>query len=123
LEQLLKRPELRYADIEAIENMPSVLPAEVRRQVEIQCKYSGYLQRQEAEAGKFRHLEKIMIPRDFDYCTVPGLSNEMRQKLGEIQPMSLGQASRVEGITPAALSVLMVFLKRHYEENNRSSKV
>jgi len=112
LGQLLKRPELRYADIETIEGVQSVLPAEVRRQVEIQCKYGGYLQRQEVEVGKFRHLEKIIIPSNFDYGNVPGLSNEMRQKLREIQPVSLGQASRVEGITPAALSVLMVFLKR-----------
>jgi tRNA uridine 5-carboxymethylaminomethyl modification enzyme len=120
LGQLLKRPELRYADIETIEGVQSVLPAEVRRQVEIQCKYGGYLQRQEVEVGKFRHLEKIIIPSNFDYGNVPGLSNEMRQKLREIQPVSLGQASRVEGITPAALSVLMVFLKRRDASDGES---
>lgn len=116
LSHLLKRPELNYGDIEAIEGKPSHLPPEVQRQVEIQCKYDGYLQRQEAEVRKFQHLERIQIPEGFDYNQVPGLSNEVRQQLGEIQPLSLGQASRISGITPAAISILMVFLKRYREK-------
>ncbi len=116
LRHLLKRPELSYENIEAIEEKPSDLSPEVKRQVEIQCKYDGYLKRQEAEVKKFRHLEGIQIPRGFDYVQVPGLSTEVRQKLTEIRPFSLGQASRIAGITPAAISILMVFLKRFREK-------
>lgn len=106
---------MSYADIEAIEGATSDLPADVKRQVEVQCKYDGYIRRQEAEVRKFKHLERLEIPGDFDYRGIPGLSNELKQKLDEIRPLSLGQASRIEGMTPAALSVLMVFLKRHRE--------
>ena len=116
LSHLLKRPELSYKDIAAIEGQPSRLPPDVLRQVEIQCKYKGYLQRQEAEVKKFKYHERIGIPEGFDYNKVPGLSNEARQRLTEIQPLSLGQASRISGITPAAISILMVFLKRYQVE-------
>jgi tRNA uridine 5-carboxymethylaminomethyl modification enzyme len=103
---------LSYGDLNQLEGSASELPELVARQVEIQCKYQGYLQRQEAEVKKFKNLEKIQIPSGFDYQEIPGLSNEVRQKLSEIQPTSLGQASRIAGITPAALSILMVYLKR-----------
>jgi tRNA uridine 5-carboxymethylaminomethyl modification enzyme len=66
--------------------------------------------------SKFKHLEKIRIPRDFPYQQVPGLSNEMKQKLGDIRPVSLGQASRISGVTPAAISILMVYVKRFQDE-------
>jgi len=112
LAQLLKRPELSYEDLERLEGRVSQLSERVTRQVEIQCKYQGYIQRQEGEVKKFKNLEKINIPPGFDYQDVPGLSNEVRQKLQEIQPSSLGQASRISGMTPAALSILMVYLKR-----------
>ena len=112
LDQFLKRPELHYSDIEALEGMPSTLPASVCNQVEIQLKYEGYLKRQEAEVLKFRKLEKIEIPPDLDYTAIAGLSNELRQKLCKIQPFSLGQASRIEGMTPAALSVLLFAIKK-----------
>jgi tRNA uridine 5-carboxymethylaminomethyl modification enzyme len=115
LNHLLRRPELTYADVVSIESRPSLLPPNAQRQVEIQCKYDGYLQRQEAEVKKFKHLEGIDIPERFDYNQVPGLSNEVRQRLIEIQPSSLGQASRISGVTPAAISILMVFLKRYRE--------
>ena len=115
LSRILRRPEVSYADIEAIEGATSDLPADVKRQVEVRCKYDGYIRRQEAEVRKFKHLERLEIPGDFDYRGIPGLSNELKQKLDEIRPLSLGQASRIEGMTPAALSVLMVFLKRHRE--------
>jgi tRNA uridine 5-carboxymethylaminomethyl modification enzyme len=112
LVQLLKRPELCYADIEAIEGVSSSLPIDIRNQVEIQVKYEGYLKRQESEVIRFKRLEKTAIPPGFDYSKLPGLSNELKQKLIQIQPLSLGQASRIEGITPAALSVLMLHLKK-----------
>lgn len=112
LAQLLKRPELTYGDLEKLEGHSSKLPERVLRQVEIQCKYEGYLKRQEAEVKKFKNLERIPIPTDLDYLQIPGLSNEVRQKLSEVQPTSLGQASRISGVTPAAISLLMVYLKR-----------
>ncbi len=112
LEKLLKRPELTYSDIEAICGTDRMLSARTKEQVEIECKYEGYLRRQEAEVGKFKQMEEMRIPPDFPYDQVPGLSNEVRQKLGEVQPVSVGQASRIPGITPAAISILLVFLKR-----------
>jgi len=115
LAQLLKRPELTYADLEAFGEAALHLPSSVKRQVEIQCKYEGYLQRQEAEARKFKELERFRIPEGFDYDLVPGLSHEVRQRLTEIQPTSLGQAGRIPGVTPAALSILIVYLKRFRE--------
>jgi len=115
LAQLLKRPELSYGDLEKLEGRVSQLSERVTRQVEIQCKYQGYIQRQEGEVKKFKNLEKINIPPGFDYQEIPGLSNEVRQKLREVQPTSLGQASRISGMTPAALSIIMVYLKRRGE--------
>jgi tRNA uridine 5-carboxymethylaminomethyl modification enzyme len=119
--QLLKRPELNYADLEKLEGRRTTLPEKVVRQVEIQCKYEGYLKRQEAEVKKFKNLEKIHIPPAFDYEQIPGLSNEVRQKLSEVQPTSLGQASRISGVTPAALSILMIYLQR-LRQNGVSSR-
>ena len=119
LVQLLKRPELAYPDLEALGEGASYLPAPVKRQVEIHCKYAGYLQRQEAEARKFKDLERMRIPEGFDYQLVPGLSHEVRQRLMEMRPTSLGQASRMPGITPAAISILMVYLKRYREGDLR----
>ncbi len=112
LAQFLKRPEIGYSDVLALDGAAPDLPGDVRRQVEIQCKYEGYIARQEAEVRKFKDLERILIPPDTDYSPVPGLSNEIRGKLSEIQPTTLGQASRIAGMTPAAISILMVYLRR-----------
>ncbi len=112
LEKLLKRPELTYEDIENLEGHRSEVSERTREQVEVECKYEGYLRRQEAEVKKFKHLEQLAIPEDFPYEKVPGLSNEIRQKLDNIRPVSLGQASRIAGVTPAALSILLVYLRR-----------
>jgi tRNA uridine 5-carboxymethylaminomethyl modification enzyme len=112
LDKLLKRPELGYADLETIAPPPHDLCERVKEQVEVECKYEGYLRRQEAEVNKFRQMEQTLLPRDFDYVNIPGLSNEIRDKLTSIRPTSLGQASRISGMTPAALSILLVCLKR-----------
>ncbi len=117
LAQLLKRPELHYTDIEAMEGTSSELPVAVREQVEIQLKYDGYLKRQDAEIVKFKRMEGLSIPVDFDYQGVAGLSKELRQKLSNVQPQSLGQASRIEGMTPAALSALLMALKKAAHQN------
>lgn len=112
LAQLLKRPELQYADIRPLDEAAPELPAEVRRQAEIRCKYEGYLSRQEAEVRKLKNLERIAVPPDTDYTCIPGLSNELRRKLDDIRPVTLGQASRIPGMTPSAISILLIHLKR-----------
>ncbi len=111
LDQLVKRAELGYDVVERLAPCPEPLDARVTRQVEIEIKYEGYIKRHLAEIERFRHLEKIMLPDDFDYTAVHGLSNELKEKLSAVRPVSLGQASRISGMTPAALSVLMVMLR------------
>lgn len=112
LGKLLKRPELSYEDVEALCPPEWPLPERVKEQVEVECKYEGYLRRQEAEVNRFKRAEQVAIPDGFLYDEVPGLSNEIRQKLSAVQPISIGQASRISGMTPAAVSVLMVYVKR-----------
>ena len=111
-DKLLKRPELAYADVLQLLNEEARLEAKAAEQVEIQCKYEGYLQRQEAEVAKFKEFEHVRIPEGLDFRTISGLSNELAQKLAEIAPRSLGQASRIPGMTPAALALLRVHLKK-----------
>jgi len=113
LDRLLKRTELSYRTVEMLAPAPEPVTGKVAKQVEIEIKYEGYIARQMREIEKFNHLEKIKIPIAFDYHAVHGLSNELKEKLNAIQPVSLGQASRMEGITPAAISVLMVALRVH----------
>lgn len=112
LDRLLKRPELSYQDIASLSAPPDPLPKAVPQQVEVECKYEGYLRRQEAEVMKFKRLEQVMIPEGLEYDDIPGLSNEIRQKLRNIKPLSLGQASRIPGMTPAALSILLIYLRK-----------
>ena len=106
---LLRRPEVSYQDLP---NRNDQLPEEVIRQVEIGLKYAGYIERQEAEVSKLRDLEDKQIPAGFDYTAVPSLRKEARQKLLKIRPATLGQASRISGVSPADVSILMVWLKR-----------
>ncbi|MCU0586583.1 MAG: tRNA uridine-5-carboxymethylaminomethyl(34) synthesis enzyme MnmG [Syntrophobacteraceae bacterium] len=121
LQKLLKRPELGYGDLEALAPPPHQVALRVREQVEVECKYEGYLRRQEAEVSKFKQLEQMLLPRDFSYQDIPGLSNEIRQSLTTVRPTSLGQASRIPGMTPAALSILMVYLRRTIRSAERRS--
>jgi tRNA uridine 5-carboxymethylaminomethyl modification enzyme len=111
LSRLLKRFELDYRMVEALAPAPSKISRTVARQVEIEIKYEGYIQKQLQEIERFKSLEKIKIASDFDFSKVHNLSNELKEKLTDLKPISLGQVSRVEGITPAAMSVLMVALK------------
>jgi len=111
LDQLLKRAELTYEVIDRISPAPNPLSKRGARQVEIEIKYEGYIKRQLLEIEKFKHLELIKLPEKFDFYAVHGLSNELKEKLTAIRPTSLGQASRIEGTTPAAISVLMIALK------------
>jgi len=113
LDQLLKRAELDYRAVETLGPNSDPISDKVSQQVEIEIKYEGYIKRQLNEIEKFKNLEKIRLPENFDFSTVHGLSRELKEKLSTIRPASLGQASRIDGITPAALSVLMVTLKTH----------
>lgn len=111
LDQLLKRAEMDYEAVEVLAESPWPIHEKVARQVEIEIKYEGYIQRQLKEIEKYQNLERIKLPEIFDYTKVPGLSNELKGKLSAVRPISLGHASRIEGMTPAALSVLMIALK------------
>jgi len=111
LAQMLKRSELDYTAVEALAKSPESISRAVARQVEIEIKYEGYIDRQLREIERFRNMEGVKIPPDFEFAAVHGLSNELKEKLTTIQPTTLGQVSRIEGITPAAISVLMIALK------------
>ncbi|GIX40150.1 MAG: tRNA uridine 5-carboxymethylaminomethyl modification enzyme MnmG [Silanimonas sp.] len=111
---LLKRPALGYAALMAVEGLgPGVADAKVAEQVEIAAKYAGYLERQREEIERQRRHEATAIPADFDYRGISGLSAEVVAKLSAVRPETLGQAQRIPGITPAAISLLLVHLKRH----------
>ena len=111
LEQLLKRAELDYAMVETLAKSPDSISRPIARQVEIEIKYEGYIQKQLREIERFKNMERAKIPPNFEFSAVHGLSNELKEKLTGIKPTTLGQVSRIEGITPAAISVLMVALK------------
>jgi tRNA uridine 5-carboxymethylaminomethyl modification enzyme len=111
LDQLLKRAELDYDVVKTLDPPPVAIGNKIAQQVEIDIKYEGYIARQQREIEKFHNLERMPIPFDFDFNRVHGLSNELKEKLSEVKPASLGQTSRIDGMTPAALSVLMVALK------------
>lgn len=112
---LLKRPELGYADVAALPGVQgqAVDDPTVAEQVQIQAKYQGYIDRQQDEINKLKRHEATPLPAVLDYEQVDGLSNEMQQKLGEARPATLAQASRIAGVTPAAISMLLVHLKKH----------
>ncbi len=111
LDQLVKRAELDYNTVESLAKSPDNISKKVARQVEIEIKYEGYIKRQMSEIEKFKNLERMKIPENFDFTRVHGLSNELKEKLSAISPTSLGRASRIDGITPAALSVIMIAIK------------
>jgi tRNA uridine 5-carboxymethylaminomethyl modification enzyme len=112
LAQLLCRPEFTYQSL--IEQFPDIAldrGLEVNTQVELQLKYAGYIQRQSLEAAKLEKVEQIAIPKEFNFLKVTGLSNEAKEKLQHVHPLSLGQASRISGVSAADISVLLVSLK------------
>lgn len=111
LYDLLKRPELKYRHIAAIEAAENISPA-VADQVETQIKYEGYIDRQEEEIARLRKHEETQLPAQLDYQSIKGLSNEVKQKLQQVKPETIGQASRISGVTPAAISLLIIHLKK-----------
>ena len=113
LEDLIRRPEIRYNDLMAIDGLGSEFDNQAAlEQVEIHTKYAGYIARQQDEINKQLRHEQTVLPKDFDYSTVSGLSNEVIAKLTDSRPDTIGQASRISGITPAAISLLLVYLKK-----------
>ena len=113
LEDLLRRPEIRYDDLMAIDGLGSEFTNQAAlEQVEIHTKYAGYIARQQDEINKQLRHEETILPKEFDYSTVSGLSNEVVAKLTDARPDTIGQASRISGITPAAISLLLVYLKK-----------
>ncbi len=107
LADLIKRPEFSIKDVANNDMSP-----EVANQVEIQIKYDGYIKRQEKEIERFKKLEAKQIPENINYSAIYGLSKEEMQKLHDIRPLTFGQASRISGVTPSAISSIMVFLKK-----------
>lgn len=112
LKELLSRPEIKYADVLRLNGLKSRLPIDVEEEVELQVKYDGYINRQQAQVERQKRLEALAIPDDYDFNAVDSISKEGREKLIRIRPESIGQASRIPGFTPADLSVLMVVLER-----------
>ena len=112
LSDLLKRPEVDYDLIAPFDGKLKNFPPEVIDQVEYEIKYEGFIHRQRKEVERFRHIEVIRIPPDIDYEKISGLSTEIRQKFKKTSPLTLGQANRIPGVTPAAISILMIFLKK-----------
>ncbi|PTV97912.1 tRNA uridine 5-carboxymethylaminomethyl modification enzyme [Halanaerobium saccharolyticum] len=118
LEKLLRRPEISYSDLKFFaEDLPEI-KKDVQEQVEIQVKYKGYIERQEAQVEQFRKMEEKKIPEELDYNQLDNLRLEAREKLNKIRPLSIGQASRISGVSPADISALMIYL----EQYNRTKK-
>ena len=113
LADLLRRPQVTYADIAPFDPDRPQLPAAVTEEVEIQVKYAGYLARQEKQVEEFRLAESRQLPADTDYNAIAGLRLEARQKLSDIRPVSIGQASRISGVSPADIAVLLIYLEQH----------
>ncbi|MFW9604551.1 MAG: tRNA uridine-5-carboxymethylaminomethyl(34) synthesis enzyme MnmG [Trichlorobacter sp.] len=111
LEHFLRRPEVTYDDIASFDPVAESIRADVRDQVAINIKYKGYIDRQEEQIERLRRYEEVSIPADFSYDSLPGLTTEVREKLDKYRPDTLGQALRIQGVTPAAISVITISLK------------
>jgi tRNA uridine 5-carboxymethylaminomethyl modification enzyme len=119
---LLRRPDVSYTSLMTLPGAgPGVTDAQVSEQVEIQAKYHGYIERQQVEISRSAQQETTRLPTDIDYAKISGLSIEAQQKLAKHQPETLGQAARISGITPAAISVLMVYAKRGFAGQRKSA--
>lgn len=115
LSELMCRPELSYEILAEIDPDRIPLPADVIQQVEIEIKYEGYITRQLRQVEQFKKTEKKKIPKELDYDDIPSLRLEARQKLKLFRPVSVGQASRISGVSPADISVLLVYLEKYRE--------
>lgn len=121
LYDLLKRPKVTYSALAEMEVFgESVSDPLVIEQIEIEAKYSGYIERQKIDIEKLKRSEKIKIPADLDLDIISGLSNEVKQKIRDFQPETIGIASRISGITPAAIAIMLVYIKKHNSGKNNS---
>ena len=118
LADLQRRPQVTYADLAPFDPSRPQLPADVTQEVEIQVKYAGYLARQEKQVAQFKAEEAKALPADLDYAAIAGLRLEARQKLSQIRPLSIGQAGRISGVSPADIAVLLIWLEQQ-KVNNR----
>jgi tRNA uridine 5-carboxymethylaminomethyl modification enzyme len=116
LYDLLKRPEVTINNLLNNNLLPKIYTKEVYKQVEIQIKYQGYITKVEREAQKMLKQESKQIPKNIDYNKIKNLASEARQKLNEIRPTSIGQALRISGVNPSDISILMVYLRKYYNE-------
>jgi len=119
LADLIKRPEIGYRDVADLKG-ESVTDPQVAEQVEIQFKYAGYIDRQRDEIEQMRRQENTKLPASFNYDQISGLSNELTLKLKEVRPDTIAQASRIQGMTPAAISLLLVYLKKQQLSNKQN---
>lgn len=124
LADLLRRPELSLAQVSMLpteqqNEIKQLVQSDVRDEIQLQVKFQGYLKRQEEQVARFKKMEALSLPEDIDYKSLSGLSNEVVEKLSKVRPRSLGQASRISGITPAAISILQVHLKKNQGQHKR----
>lgn len=112
LADLLKRPTITYDDLESFDSLRMSLPPAVTQQVEIRVKYEGYIQRQLKQVEEFARYESHSLPQDLDYMSLDGLRIEARQKLSQVRPANVGQASRISGVSPADMAALFVYLEK-----------
>src|SRR5262249_18574881 len=117
---LLAYPDVVAADLARIWPEAAAYPADVLEQVEIDAKYAVYMERQRADIAAFRRDEDVALPADFDFVSVIGLSNESREKLSSIRPRTIGQAGRIDGMTPAAITLLLATLRKRGGERARA---
>ena len=109
---LLKRPQITLEELKDLDpNRPEV-PKEIRDQIDIEIKYEGYMKRQQAQIDEMRRLESKALPTDVDYTTLSGIRLEAQEKLNKVKPLNLGQASRISGVSPADISVLIIWLSQ-----------
>ncbi len=111
--ELLARPQITYANLIQLIGEEGLKDEVAAQQVEIHAKYAGYIERQQQEIARHAHYEEMRLPANLDYIHVTGLSTEVIEKLNKVKPGTLGQASRISGVTPAAISLLLVYLKKH----------
>jgi len=116
---MLRRPGMNINILGQIYPDALMIRPDILEQIAIQAKYAGYIIRQLKEVSKFKDLEKMKIPEGFEYTNLSGISKEIQEKLTKGSPISLGQASRVSGVTPAAIMLLMIHLKKYWEEKKK----
>ncbi len=120
--ELLRRPEISYDDTSVIDDERPVLSSHEKNMMEVQIKYEGYIKKQQQRIDKFKRLENKKLPVDFDYSQIDGLRIEARQKLNDFKPLSVGQASRISGVSPADINVLLIYMEKVRRLNSRNEK-